>query len=376
MNIKSLNIGFDAKRLFHNFTGLGNYSRTLVQNIATNYPEHQYHLYTPILKKNEETSPFINPVHFQVHTAQKAFKSWWRTKAIIKDLQEQKIDIYHGLSHEIPLGLPSTKIKSVVTIHDLIFKVYPDFFPWIDRQIYDWKFRYACEHADKIVAISEHTKQDIIKYYKIPSDKIEVIYQTCQKAFKQILAEEERLKIIKKYQLPTEFLLYVGSINERKNLMSIVQALELLAHDIKLPLVVIGSGKKYKKKVQDYIAKKGLEKWVRFIKIDFQDLPALYQQAKIFIYPSVYEGFGIPIIEALYSQTPVITTRVSSLPEAGGDAAFYVNKPNAEQIANGIKKILEDDVFQQKMIEKGNLYIRKFDKKLLSKQLMDLYQKL
>lgn len=373
---KQLNIGFDAKRLFHNYTGLGNYSRTLVQNLAVHYPENNYHLYTPSLKNNKETSVFITSSNFQTHTANHVIKAWWRTRGIIRDLEKHQIDIYHGLSHEIPLGLSSTKIKSVVTVHDLVIKVYPDFFPWIDRQIYDWKFRHACENADKIIAISEHTKQDIIKFYQIPSEKIEVIYQTCQAQFKQILPEKERLKVAKKYQLSGDFLLYVGSINERKNLLSIVQALELLSPELRLPLVVIGSGKSYKKKVETYMADKKIEEWVKFVKIDFQDLPALYQQAKIFIYPSVYEGFGIPIIEALYSQTPVITTQASSLPEAGGDAAHYVNTPNAEEIADGIKKILSDEMLQEQMIKKGNDYIKKFDQELLSVQLMNLYHSL
>lgn len=376
MNSKPLHIAFDAKRLFHNFTGLGNYSRTLVQNLAHFHPEHQYHLYSPKLNNHPETQAFLNSTKFYTHTANGTLKSWWRTRGILSDLQEQKIDIYHGLSHEIPIGIRRTPLKSVVTIHDLIFKVYPDFFPWIDRQIYDFKFKYACQKANKIIAISEHTKRDIIRFYNIPSEKIQVIYQTCQEIFKQRLSEEERLERLKKYNLPKDFLLYVGSIIERKNLLSIVQALELLPTDLKIPLVVVGNGKKYKQKVQEYIADKRLEQYVYFINIDFQDLPALYQQAQLFVYPSVYEGFGIPIIEALYSQTPVITTKVSSLPEAGGPAAYYVNEPKAEQIALGIEKILTKNSLQQQMIQAGNIYTQKFDKKYLSDELMNLYNEL
>lgn len=376
MNSKPLHIAFDAKRLFHNFTGLGNYSRTLVQNLAHFHPEHQYHLYSPKLNTHPETQAFLSPTKFHTHTANGTLKAWWRTRGILSDLKEHDTDIYHGLSHEIPIGIRQTSIKSVVTIHDLIFKVYPDFFPWIDRQIYDFKFKYACQKADKIIAISENTKRDIIRFYNIPEEKIQVIYQTCQEIFKEILPKEKRLQGLEKYNLPKDFLLYVGSIIERKNLMNIVQALELLPTDLKIPLVVVGSGKKYKQKVQEYIAAKKLEQYVYFINIDFQDLPALYQQAQLFIYPSVYEGFGIPIIEALYSQTPVITTKVSSLPEAGGPAAYYVNEPTAEQIATGIEKILSHHHLQEQMIQAGNIYTENFDKKYLSDKLMGLYRKL
>ncbi|MEL6944605.1 MAG: glycosyltransferase family 1 protein, partial [Bacteroidota bacterium] len=236
-----LNIAFDAKRLYNNFTGLGNYSRTLVQNLARHFPEHHYHLYTPKIKKNSETLPFLEHPQLQTQLPNTAFKSFWRTFNIKKDLLKANIDIYHGLSHEIPVGIHKTGIKSVVSIHDLVIKRYPNYFPWLDRQIYDWKFRYACEHADAIVAISESTKQDIIEFYDIPAEKIQVIYQTCHERFQQILPNEHLQQIAQKYQLPSHFYLYVGSIIPRKNLDKIIDALALLPKDLQLPMVVIGN---------------------------------------------------------------------------------------------------------------------------------------
>lgn len=369
-------IGFDAKRLFNNFTGLGNYSRTLLRNLAEFYPDNAYFLYTPRVVKNEETQFFLNSPLYHVQLPKGQPKAYWRSWGVQRDLRKHKIQLFHGLSHEIPFGINKSKIKSVVTIHDLVFKHYPAHFPWLDRQIYDSKFRYACKNADKIIAISESTKKDIIEFYNIPAEKIEVIYQSCHERFMQEKSPKAIEAVLKKYQLPADYFFYVGSLIERKNLLGIVQALELLPNDLKLPLVVIGDGKAYKLKVQEYIARKGLQKQVIFIKADFDDMPALYQQARIFIYPSVYEGFGIPVLEALFSQTPVITSNISSLPEAGGANSCLVDPTQPEQIAEGVQKILRDDAFRKNMVEKGFDYAQQFKGEPLTEQLMALYESL
>ena len=144
-----LRLGFDAKRLFNNFTGLGNYSRTLVRNLATYYPHNTYFLYTPKVTKNEETQFFINSPLFNLQLPSGRMGAYWRSYGVRKDLQKHKVQLYHGLSHEIPFGLEKLGIPGVVTIHDLVFKHHPEYYPWTDRLIYDQKFRYACRHADR-----------------------------------------------------------------------------------------------------------------------------------------------------------------------------------------------------------------------------------
>lgn len=368
-----LRIGYDAKRLFNNFTGLGNYSRTLLRNLANYYPENAYFLYTPKVKKNEETHFFLNSALFSVEIPENTISAYWRTWGIKSSLKKHKIQLFHGLSHEIPRGVQQMGIKSIVTIHDLIFKKYPDQYKWIDRQIYDSKFRYACEHADKIVAISESTKQDIIDYYQTPPEKIEVVYQSCHERFMQEKDAKVIESVLKKYELPSTFLLYVGSLIERKNLLGILQAMTQVPRNFQIPLVVVGQGGQYKSKVLQFIQKHSLEKLCYFIQPDFEDLPALYQRASIFIYPSFYEGFGIPILEALFSRTPVITSTISSLPEAAGPDACLIDPAQPEQIAEGITSILDDEQKQKEMIEKGFQYARKFQGETLTKQMMDLY---
>lgn len=372
-----LRIGFDAKRLFNNFTGLGNYSRTLVANLAAYYPEHAYFLFTPKVKHREETHFFQNDPLFSVQTPKGKFAPLWRMRSMVKDLKRQQIQLYHGLSHELPLKISDSGIKTVVTIHDLLFKQFPDQYTAIDRNIYNGKFRYACENADRIVAISEATKRDIVQYYAIAPEKIEVIYQSCHERFMQTKSQSTIQLTLQQYGLPEEYLLYVGSIIERKNLLGIIQAMEMLPPALQLPLVVVGGGKNpYRNKVRNYITTRGLQKKVFFSEVSSADLPAIFQQASIFLYPSFGEGFGIPILEALFSKTPVITSRLSSLPEAAGPSSYLVDPSRPEAIANAVEGILSDGQFCKQMVEKGYLYAQRFRGEPLTHQLMALYEQI
>lgn len=374
-----MKIGFDAKRLFNNFTGLGNYSRTLVKNLKYYFPEDSYHLYTPKIRQDALTVPFLDLEKYHPVCHSGLLKSVWRTTGIKKDLQKDQIELYHGLSHEIPLGLDRTKIRSVVTIHDIIYRTYPDMYTAIDRKIYDYKFRYACKHTDKIIAISECTKQDIIRFFHTPAEKIEVIYQAIQPAFYNRQPEESAKAVIRKYHLPADYLLYVGAINSRKNLLGIVKALALLPVDLQIPLVIIGNGHQYKEEVLRYAEKAHLTKRLILLNNlhDPLELQALYQEARIFIYPSFYEGFGLPVTEALLSKVPVITSNRSSLPEAGGDAAYYINPDEPEEIADAIQKVLTDTELSQHMIEKGFAFAHhQFDVQQLTRQVHSLYEEI
>lgn len=371
-----MHIAFDAKRLYNNFTGLGNYSRQLVSDLVNHFPEHEYALFTPKIKHNSETEVFSSHPKLRTYESQSAPKAYWRSVGIKKELLRQKVQIYHGLSHEIPFGIHKTKIKSVVSMHDLVIKHYPHYFPFLDRTIYDWKFRYACEHADQVVAISASTKRDIVQFYEIDPKKITVILQTCHPRFKRKWTSGELNFIQKKYDLPQDYLLYVGSIIPRKNLLKVVEALAQLPKSLQLPLVVVGNGKKYKQQVVERIKELKLSKFIRFIQPQFSDLPAFYQLAELFIYPSDYEGFGIPILEALYAHIPVITARNSSLPEAGGGGAHYIDFIDAEHIARAIEKLLTDSNYAQQLRLAGQQHLANFESENISRQWMDVYHKL
>jgi glycosyltransferase involved in cell wall biosynthesis len=380
-----MNIGFDAKRAYHNQTGLGHYSRTLIHSLAARYPEHEYYLFNPTLSSlfsfSEKNVHEVRPSSF-IH---KLFPSAWRSSWVKKDLRKLKIDLYHGLSHEVPVDIDHTRTKSVVTIHDLIHERYPEQYSTIDVRIYKNKFRYACKHADHVIAISEQTKRDIIDFYQVPAQKITVCYQSCNPAFSQIVSEEEKHRVKKLYRLPNQFFLYVGSVIERKNLLGICKAVHLLKDELNIPLVVVGDGKAYKQKVKEYIIQNRLEKDIIFLSESasaksspsFQaatDFPAIYQSAVAMIYPSFFEGFGIPVLEALCSRLPVITSSLSCLPEAGGDGAYYVNPSHAEEIAAGMKKIFTDTSFAAMMKENGRLHAQNFTTQKCAASVMDVYR--
>jgi glycosyltransferase involved in cell wall biosynthesis len=371
-----LRFGYDAKRLFNNFTGLGNYSRTLLKNLSYYYPDHAYFLFSPKIERKPETKLFASSASFSLHNPNRYQRPLWRSYGIRYALKRHKIQLYHGLSNELPIGLSSTGIKSVVTIHDLVFKHRPDYYPLIDRTVYDLKFRYACQKADAIVAISESTKKDIINFYQIPAEKIHVIYQSCDERFMQEKSAKLIDQILAKYQLPSEFMLYVGTITERKNLLGIVQAMAMLPQSLRIPLVVIGKGKEYKAQVVQFLQQEGLSKLVIFTQVDNDDLPAIFQKASIFLYPSRLEGFGIPVIEALFSGTPVISSRSSSLPEAAGPASWLVDPEEPAQITAGIERILEDATFRKNMIDSGFQYAQSFKGEVVTEEMMDLYERI
>ena len=380
-----MNIGFDAKRAFHNGTGLGHYSRTLLHSLSEYFPEHHYYLFNP--KHSNSFSIEGNSIKEVLPQGflNKTFPSAWRSSWVKKDLQRLKIDLYHGLSHEIPAGIEKTGIKSVVTIHDLIHERYPEQYNAIDVKIYSKKFRYACANADKVIAISEQTKRDIIQFYKTPEEKITVSYQSCNPAFGKQASSEEKERIKQQYNLPKQFFLYVGSIIERKNLLNICKAIFLLRNDLSIPLVVIGEGGKYKQQVKDYLLQNGLQERIIFLSENpsaksaqsFKsaiDFPAIYQSAIAMLYPSFFEGFGIPVLEALWSKLPVITSNVSCLPEAGADGAYYVNPSSAEEIAEGMMKIFSDKQFAETIIEKGWQHAQNFTQQKCASSVMNVYK--
>ncbi len=366
-----MRIGFDAKRFFHNKTGLGNYSRSLVKILSDGYPINDYLLFNP-----KQTSKFtlqnynsnvieIIPTNFLF----KKLRSIWRLIFISNEIKNYNIKIYHGLSGELPIGL-NNKIKKIVTIHDLIFIRYPKLYNFFDRKIYFWKFKHAAKKADLIIAISEQTKKDIVEFLKINPKKIKVIYQGCQDVFKKEYNFDEKKAVAVKYNLPEKFILNVGTIEERKNLYTIVKSIK----DIDIPLVIIGKKTSYYNEIHQYIIEHKMEERVFHLsKLDTKELAIIYQLATIFVYPSIFEGFGIPIIEALYSKTPVITTNSGVFPEAGGPYSLYIYPTNIEALKEKIISLLSDETVRDEIADKGYKFVQKFNDKSIADQLMNCY---
>lgn len=365
-------LGFDAKRFFHNKTGLGNYSRDLIRILAHYNPENSYLLYNPKPKKIDRI-PIDGKIIIENLPDSKRHKklsSLWRLFSICSQIKKDKVELFHGLSGEIPIGVHKTGVKTIVTIHDLIFMRYPNLYSYFDRKIHYHKFKYAANKADLVVAISEQTKKDIINYLNINPEKIKVIYQGCAPIFKEKLPEEflEHIKI--KYQLPNQFILNVGTIETRKNVLSVIKAIK----EIDTQLVIIGKKTTYIKEINKYILENKLQKKVIFLEnVELRELAAIYRMASIFIYPSIFEGFGIPIIEALYSKTPVITSKGGCFSEAGGENSIYIEAQNTEEIKVQIEELLNNPEKRTKMKQQGFEFVQKFNDDKIANNWIETY---
>jgi glycosyltransferase involved in cell wall biosynthesis len=372
-------IGFDAKRIVRNGTGLGSYGRTLVNDLAQRQ-DLALRLYAPDKGRDDLRSQIVERPnvsfcypHFSssIHLP----SSWWRMKGVVTDLQRDGVQLYHGLSGELPIGIRKSGIRSVVTIHDLIFLRHPEFYNWVDTKIYAWKFRQTLREADHVIAISECTKRDILYYGDIDEQKISIVYQSFAPRFSVEVSEEQRTQVRSAYQLPQRYILNVGSIEARKNILQAVQALPLLPDDV--ALVMVGRHTPYTDQVLQYVREHHLEERVRVLHgVPDEHLPMLYALAESFVYPSVYEGFGIPIIEAISCGLPVVACSGSCLEEAGGPDSLYVQPGNVEAMAAAIRLTLVGAEGRELRIENSKKYIRRFSGCNVADQVVNVYQSL
>jgi glycosyltransferase involved in cell wall biosynthesis len=374
-----MKIAFDAKRAFNNFTGLGNYSRSLINALMERFPDEEYRLFTPVI--NNRLSNFFKPssnalICTPATFIHRLFPSYWRTRGMVDDLVAEGVDLFHGLSNELPVGIERSGIKTVVTIHDLIFLRYPSYYSFSDRKIYYNKFSSACQKASLIIATSEQTKKDISRFFKIPASKIRVIYQPCDSIFHRRVTEQEKEEVRAACKLPEKFILSVGTIEQRKNQLVLVKAFRE-AGIPGMKLVLAGNQTAYATGIKKYVHQHGLTNDVIFLpRFDFNQLPAIYRLSSLFVYPSEFEGFGIPVLEAMASGIPVIAANTSSLPEVGGKAAAYFDPHDASLLAAWLKKISADTVLRDDMIRQGYMQAARFDAMQMADQVMAAYRAL
>ena len=398
-------IGYDAKRIVRNGTGLGSYGRTLVNDIARCSESGNHgdcprdssaakimgtvpvilRLYAPDEGRDELRRQVISRDNISFCYPQSTHlpfaKSLWRTHGIIKDLQRDGVQLFHGLSGELPIGIRKSGIKSVVTIHDLIFLRHPEFYNWVDTKIYAWKFRQTIREADHIIAVSECTKRDIMEYGHIDESRISVIYQSFAPRFSvpnhgDCPRDSSAAKIMGTVPvIQGRYILSVGSIEARKNILLAVKALPYLPDDVNL--VIVGRHTKYTDQVTDYMKANHLEHRVSILHgVSDEELPALYAGAEAFVYPSRYEGFGIPIIEAISMGLPVVACTGSCLEEAGGPDSLYVDPDDEQTMAQAIRQSLKGAEGREQRIIRSREYIRRFEGADVANQIIDLYHQL
>jgi glycosyltransferase involved in cell wall biosynthesis len=300
----------------------------------------------------------------------------WEYTGLPLSLKRENVEVFWGPCNFIP----SIKVcKYIVTIHDLSAYIVAQSYPWLRRKYYQYLIRNAVKRADLIVAISQTTKNDLMKFFSLPEDKIKVIYNGFNSNFSVDNIQTNFSVLQEKYRLPKEYIFTLGVLEPKKNVERVIRAYHQLKQDTgALPALVIGGSKKYGWKNESLFRLVDLLKLnydtVFTGSIEHDDLPAIYHNAQLFILPSLYEGFGLPVIEAMACGTPVITSNTSSLPEVSGNAAVLVDPYNISEIIGAMKLVLTNEMKRREMIEKGLENVKRFSWQKAAQAIIELFE--
>ena len=341
--------GYDKKTGLPLRVGSSEFAFRLINEFAKNN-DHNFFIYTPV-EPSKDLPRETNSFKYIVFKSKKLWTMLGLSKKIYKD--KNNLDVFFSPTHYLPLF---SVVPSVVSIFDLSYLKYPELFK--KKDLYQLKIwgRYSIKRAKAVITISESSKNAIIEEYKLASDKVHVVYP----GIKELINNREinMTDLQKKYGIKKNFILFVGTIQPRKNIARMVEAISQIPE---LELIVVGKKGWQYEGILDSPRKFGVENRVKFLEfVPDEELSELYKNAICFVLPSLYEGFGLPILEAMKYGCPVVTSNTSSLPEAGGDAALYFDPEDSSDIAEKIKKLLSDDKFREDMIEKGYKQAKKF----------------
>ncbi|MDE6438581.1 MAG: glycosyltransferase family 4 protein [Muribaculaceae bacterium] len=373
-----MKIGYDGKRAVQNNTGLGNYSRLLAEVLAARYPANSYTLYAPRRRDNPRLAPVLERAEVSLALPDTAFcrshSSLWRVWGITPQLVRDGMELFHGLSGELPLNIDSAGIPSVVTVHDLIFRHFPGCYAAIDRTIYDFKFRRAARQATRVIAISECTARDLTRFYGIDPGKIDVVYQGCAAQFRRRPSDEEIAAAKARYGLSRPYVISVGTIEERKNQLLAAKGAGALPEGMEV--VLVGRRTPYAAEIENYCRTGAAAGRVRIIdNAAFADLPALYAGAVCSSYASRFEGFGIPVIESLGTGTPVIVATGSCLEEASGPSAPAIDPDDVQAWVQAVRTFAENPETRSRIAAEGREYASRFSDESMAEGTMRSYMK-
>lgn len=337
-----MHIGIDIQWLKTNQAGVGTYIFNLVRHLLKVDHENQYFLYSP-------EKSFSQKIILDM------YRSLWTQIFLPLAIKKDKIDLFHSPCYFMPVFL-SGRLRSIVTVHDMSSWIYPEKFNLKHRLVYSTLVPYSLKKADRIIAVSNNTKTDVSRLFKIKEEKIDVIYEAAEEVFQPIKEENLAMEIGAKYGIDGEYMLFVGTLEPRKNLFRLIRAFASLKKQEKIyeKLVIAGKPGWLYKDIFNLVKELKLEKEIIFTgHVVRKDLVSLYNVAKIFVYPSLYEGFGLPVLEAMACGTPVVTSNVSSLPEIAGDSAVLVNPYEIEELAGAMFSLLRNGKLRKKFSEKG-----------------------
>ena len=370
-------IGYDALRALRNPTGLGNYSRGVLRGLRAIDPALDLHLFTTAPARAAYAA-LPGELGARVHLPplvwqRRGFRSMWRTFRLGRAAKRVGLDLFHGLSHEIPRDLPRTQLPSVVTFLDLIYHRHPEYFPVIDRHSYEWRYHWSAQHATAIIAISGQTRDDLVACYNIPVERIRIIPPACDPRFARPCPAEARSALRARYDLPEQFLLSVGTLEPRKNQVLAIEAVARLGATAPM-LVLVGRDGGSATELRRVAESRGVASRVRILSgVGADDLSVMVQAAALFLYPSFIEGFGMPIVEALSAGVPVITSAGGCFAEAGGAATRYVDPSDAPGLAEAIAEVLADPALAERMRVAGRRHAEAFDGATLARRLLAVY---
>jgi len=375
---RNLRIGFDAIRAFRNRTGLGNYARGVLRALHQLDPTLDLHLYSPWGPRREYAG-LADELRAHVHVpaaglAGRPAGSLWREFRAGRAARRDGVQLYHGLTHVMPRDLPGTGIPAVVTFHDLIVEELPTLFRRFDRWSYRRRFRWSARHADAIVAVSHATRQALIDRYHVDPDRISVIPPPRDVRFAASPSAAALDAVRQKYRLPPRYLLSVGTLEARKNQQVLLDALARPGAGASLPLVLVGRDGGRAVMLRRAAQELGIADrvWIE-TGVDAADLPAVMHGAAVFLYPSLMEGFGMPIVEALSAGVPVVAASGGHLDDAAGPGSWYASPQDPAAWAEAIARLLGDDGAAARLRAAGVAHAATFDPGRVAEALLDLY---
>src|SRR5437762_3509146 len=371
-----MRIAIDIRKI--NEFGVGTYIWNLVRNLAGIDDRNDY-LLVGSQRNFHELGP-LPPNFKQLYQPEE--NGLWRDNISIPfDLHRQRLDVVHIPHHEAPFFTPS---KMVVTIHDCVHLLFPQEdssnFGKYRSYLRTKRVVHAAQH---VLAVSRSTKDDLINIFGLPERRISVIHNALDERFAFNHAAEERKQVLERYQLKDPFVLYSGKIRPHKNVHRLIEAFAVLKNELgdsdrykNLKLIIIGDELSKHQYLRLTVIRSGAQQDVRFFGfVPYPILRVFYQSAALFAFPSLYEGFGLPPLEAMANRTPVIASNTSSLPEVLEDAAVLVNPENLFDIARGMKTILTDDLVRQRLIQRGSEQITKFSWRVAATKVVDTYRR-
>ncbi|MFQ5811966.1 MAG: glycosyltransferase family 4 protein [Anaerolineae bacterium] len=371
-----MRIGIDYTAAVRQGAGIGRYTRELVRSLAELNRSHDYVLFAAAGGQRPVDAGW--PPNFQMRSVPLSDRAlailWHRLRLPLwVELVTGRVDIFHSPDFVLP---PVRRAKTLVTVHDLSFIRYPQCADANLRAYLNQVVPRSVHRADLILADSQSTKDDLVELLGVAPDRIEVVYPGVEKRFRPIEDQAHLEEVRKRYNLPPRFALGLGTLQPRKNFTRLIEAYSLLVtRHPSLQLVIAGGKGWLYEEIFASVERLGLEEKVIFPGfVADEHLPALYNLAELFVFPSLYEGFGLPPLEALACGTPVITSNASSLPEVVGEAGPMVEATDVEALAEAMKRVLEDDALQERMIAKGMKQAGKFTWEKTAAKLLSLYE--